>query len=84
VQHEPTATPLEDDDRTDQLVLNLLVEPDQPWSEEEIIRELTGVSRIAVIDSLARLRGKGVVHRLNEFAFMTRPARESYRLTGGI
>jgi DNA-binding GntR family transcriptional regulator len=84
VQHEPTATPLEDDDRTDQLVLNLLVEPDQPWSEEEIIRELTGVSRIAVIDSLARLRGKGVVHRLNEFAFMTQAARESYRLTGGI
>jgi hypothetical protein len=42
------------------------------------------MDRIAVIDSLARLRGKGVIHRLNEFAFMTRAARESYRLTGCV
>ena len=84
MQHEPTATAAEDDDRIDKAVIHLLVDPDQPWSEEEIIRELTGTDRIAVIDSLARLRGKGVIHRLNEFAFMTRAARESNRLTGCI
>ena len=84
MQHEPTATPAEEDDRTDQLVINLLADPDQPWSEEEIIRELTGISRLAVVNSLARLRGKGVIHRLNEFVFMTRAARQCYRLTGSV
>lgn len=84
MQHEPTATASEDDDRIDKSVIHLLADPDPPWSEEEIIRELTGVDRIIVIHSLARLRGKGVIHRLNEFAFMTRAARESYRLTGCV
>ena len=84
MQHEPTATAAEDDDRIDTSVIHLLANPDQPWSEDEIIRELTGMDGIAVIDSLARLRGKGVIHRLNEFAFMTRAARESNRLTGCI
>jgi hypothetical protein len=59
MQHEPTATAAEDDDRIDKAVIHLLADPDQPWSEDEIVRELTGMDRIAVIDSLARLRGKG-------------------------
>jgi len=84
MHHEPTTTASEDDDRIDRSAIHLLADPDQPWSEEEIIRELTGVDRTRLVDSLARLRGKGVIHRLHEFAFITRAARESYRLTGGV
>lgn len=64
-----------DDRATDWAVLALLLDPDDrlPWSTEEIVREIG--DHHAVTDSLKRLDRAGLIHRLHEFVFATRPAR---------
>lgn len=63
-----------DDRATDWAVLASLLEGDcVPWSTEEVAREIGDHS--AVADSLNRLHRAGLIHRCNEFAFPTRPAR---------
>jgi predicted transcriptional regulator len=61
-------------DQIDAAILGLLLEPDaqRPWSVEEVASEIG--ERIEVIDSLARLAGVGLVHRLDRFAWATRAA----------
>jgi predicted transcriptional regulator len=62
------------DEATDWAVLMLLLDADcVPWSTEEIAREIG--DHPAVADSLKRLHCAGLIHRCNEFAFPTRPAR---------
>ncbi len=73
-------TPAEQDDATDQAVLSLLLDDavQRPWSVEEVARELG--DSLAAGDSLARLCGVGLVHRLDGFVFATRPALWATRL----
>lgn len=62
-------------------VLALLVYDDQRvWSDEEVAREIG--DRLAVTDSLARLYGAGLVHRLEGFVFATRPALRGAQIVG--
>ena len=67
-----------DEAGTDVAVLALLVEDDAQrlWSVEEVGREIGDAAR----DSVARLHGAGLVHRLEGFVFATRAALRGARL----
>jgi hypothetical protein len=81
VHDEPSPSPVEDEDRIDSAVLALLLDDHaRPWSDDEVAREVGDA--IAVADSLARLYGAGLVHRLGGFAFATRTALRGARLSG--
>jgi hypothetical protein len=71
---ERTLTPAEEDARDDSAVLALLVEDDtqRPWSLEELAREIR--NEIRAIDSVNRLYGAGLIHRLEGFVWPTRAA----------
>ena len=73
----------DDEARTDQAVLDLLLHGDTagPWAEEELAREIG--DRVVVLDALARLYAAGLVHRLSEgFVFASRAAVSASRLCG--
>jgi predicted transcriptional regulator len=62
----------------DVAVLGLLLSTDRLWSAEEVGREIG--DPVEAADSLARLHGAGLVHRLQDFVFPTRAAVEAARL----
>jgi hypothetical protein len=67
-----TLSPAEEDGQTDSAVLALLLYSDsqRPWSVEEVEREIGRDTD----DSLARLYGAGLIHRLKRFVWPTRAA----------
>lgn len=71
----PERTPAGEDAAADAAILTLLLDDDHqhPWAEEELARDIG--DELTVTDSLARLRGTGLVHRLGDFVFPTRAAR---------
>jgi hypothetical protein len=74
---------ISDEDRVDQAVLDLLLHGDAagPWAEEELVREIG--NDVTVADALARLRGAGLLHRLEGgFVFASRAAVRASRLGG--
>lgn len=73
-------SPAEADDQNDAAVLSLLLDLDaqRPWSIDEVAREIG--DSLAVTDSLARLHGAGLVHRLGGFVFATRAAQRGTEL----
>jgi predicted transcriptional regulator len=62
---------------TDSTVLRLLLDAREPWSMDELVREMQDP---AAQDAVARLTGAGLVHRHDEFAFPTRAARRAAQL----
>jgi hypothetical protein len=71
----------EAEDSIDQAILALLLDDQaRPWSDDEVAREVG--DRIDVTDSLARLYGAGLVHRLEGFVFATRPALRGAQIAG--
>ncbi|MDX6699473.1 MAG: hypothetical protein QOE65_2870 [Solirubrobacteraceae bacterium] len=77
---EPGLSPVEDEERNDVAVLALLLSDHaRPWSDDEVAREIGDPT--AATDSLARLYGAGLVHRLGGFVFATRPALRSGHLS---
>jgi predicted transcriptional regulator len=75
MDEETGATPAEQDKRIDAAVMGWLLNEDVrgPVSVDEVAREIG--DRVAVTDSLARLEGAGLVHRMGEFVFATHAAR---------
>lgn len=74
-----TSTAVYDDAVIDGEVMNMLLTLDpRPWSRDEIVREIG--SEPAVTDSLNRLHGGGLIHRLDGFVFPTRAAVCSHQL----
>lgn len=71
MQDQPTRTAVEDW-ISDAGVLGLILGRDaqRPWSKDEIDREVGHDA----IDSLNRLYGAGLIHRLNGFVWATRAA----------
>jgi hypothetical protein len=61
------------EDQTDQPVLALLLSSRFPglWSMDELAREIG--KPIDVADSIHRLHGQGLVHRVGDFVFVTHP-----------
>jgi hypothetical protein len=74
-QRNPVA---EDEERIDMALLGLLLSTDRLWSIDEVSREIGDPLEVA--DSIARLHGAGLVHRLESFVFASRPAVQAMRL----
>lgn len=72
MQHQRTLSPAEADGQIDAATLSLLTGPrvQRPWSVDEIEREIGD----GATDSLNRLYGVGLVHRLDGFVWATRAA----------
>ena len=69
---EPTPTVIERDAQEDSAILALLMleTSHRPWAVEEIARDMGR----DVTDSLNRLYGGGLIHRLDGFVWATRAA----------
>jgi hypothetical protein len=69
---QSTLTPAEQDGQIDSAILGLLIDMDatRPWSFDEIEREI----RSNPTDSLNRLYGGGLIHRLEGFVWASRAA----------
>lgn len=69
---EPTPTVIERDAQEDSAILALLMleTSHRPWAVEEIAREMGR----DVTDSLNRLYGGGLIHRLESFVWASRAA----------
>lgn len=74
-------TPAEQDDVADRSIMDVLLDDPGPWAVEELQREF--LAPIAVVDSLNRLAGVGMVHRLDGFVFATRTAKQAAALFEG-
>jgi hypothetical protein len=72
MQEQRTLSPAEEDARDDSAVLGLLLDPEseRPWSVDEVTRELGRDPA----DSLVRLHGAGLVHRMDGFVWASRAA----------
>ena len=75
-----SSAPAEDDANIDGSILSMLLHEDAPWpwTAEEVAREIG--DPIRTTDSLARLYGAGLIHRLEGFVFPTRPAVQGERI----
>jgi hypothetical protein len=74
--------PVEQDHDLDTAVLDFMLLGDGwPWSVQEIARELG--SQVQAEDAIGRLTRTGLVHRLGEFVFPTRTARQAAELQLG-
>ncbi|HEY5195075.1 MAG TPA: hypothetical protein VIJ39_14560 [Solirubrobacteraceae bacterium] len=60
------------------LVLMLSDGSGYPWSVDELVRVIG--DRLGVIDAVARLQERGLLHRLGEFVFPTVAARRADEL----
>ena len=69
---QDTRSPAEREGLFDSAVLHVLVNEDshRPWAIDEIAREVHG----DVTDSLGRLHGGGLIHRLEGFVWASRAA----------
>jgi hypothetical protein len=80
MQDESTPTVADEERRADQAILALPLTPEEqrPWSVHEV--ELEMGDHLATVDSLARLRATGLIHRCGEFVFASRVALTAERL----
>jgi len=80
MREQGICTPAQDDAVTDGEIMSMLLAPDgqRPWTVGEIAREIG--DEIAATDSLRRLHGGGLIHRLDRFVFATRTALASHQL----
>ena len=83
MQDKAIRTLAEQDAEIDDVVLGLLLDSHAGlWSVSELEREIG--DRVAAQDSLARLYGAGLAHRLSEgFVFATRAALRGSALASG-
>ncbi len=75
-----SSAPAEGETTIDGAILSMLLNEDAPWpwTADEVAREMGDA--LAVADSLARLYGAGLIHRLEGFVFPTRPAVQAERI----
>ncbi len=73
MQDQSNETPSEQDRRTEQTVLVMLLTDGQKiWSLDEMVAEIG--RRMETVDALASLQAAGLVHRCHDFVFATRSA----------
>lgn len=66
----------------DQQILTLLIEDRGPWAVAELERALG--EQLDVADGIERLRRGGLLHRVGEFVFTSRAAREAAEAWGPL
>ena len=78
MREQRTPTPSEEDEATDRTVMLIVLDREQPWprSIEDLGRELGQDPR----DSVARLKGAGLVYTLDRFVWPTRAAVRAEQL----
>jgi hypothetical protein len=71
----PTRTVIEEDNMIDEAILAMLLDENshRPWAVEEIAREIGKDTD----DSLRRLYGAGLIHRLDGFVWATHAAAKA-------
>ena len=68
--------PAVEDVQIDQAIIGALLTDEAPlWSFYELVRQFG--NEIAVTDSVNRLAGQGLIHRLDQFVFATRAAAKA-------
>lgn len=77
-QPDSELTVAELEQRTDRMVLMLLLDEPGLWSLDEIGREISTVPDVE--DGINRLHAVGLVHKLDQFSFATRAAVRGQRL----
>lgn len=77
---ESTCSRILPDSVVDGNIMAMLLADDaqRPWAVAEVIREYG--DEVSVIDSLNRLHGGGLIHRLDGFVFATHAALRSDQL----
>jgi hypothetical protein len=75
----PSPDPAADDAALERDILALL-DGARLWSVDELQRAFA--DELAVSDALNRMHRAGLIHRLGEFAFITRAAQRSLDVTG--
>ncbi len=79
MQDQRIQTVADEEAQTDQALLGLLLTDSAAiWSVEEMASEIG--NPIHVVDSINRLAGIGLVHRLDGFVFATRAAAKATEL----
>lgn len=78
MREQRTPTPRDEDETIDRTVMLIVLDREQPWprSVEDLGREL---GRDAT-DSVARLKGAGLLYRLDRFVWPTRAAVRAEQL----
>jgi hypothetical protein len=82
---EPSrATPQEEADLSENVVLHLMLDDDTPgvWSTEELAR--AHGDPVATADALAGLHAMGLVHRCREFVWPTRTAARTAQIEARV
>jgi len=83
MQNLPTSEEtVADRERIEQLVLNLIVDPEQkPWSLEEILRSLQSVAtQLDIQDALCDLRDVGLLNQADQIYFASQAAAHAAKL----
>ena len=76
MQAQGTRSNVEQDDASDRAIIDALIDDPGPWAVDDLKREF--LNPLAVEDSLNRLVGVGMVHRLGDgFVFASRTAKQA-------
>jgi hypothetical protein len=78
----PVLSIKDQEDHTDKVVLEHLLQSRWPWSVEEVGRQLN--NPLDAEDTVGRLCTEGLVHRMGGFVFPTRAAVRSADLDLGV
>ncbi len=79
MQGNDTRSIQEQDDASDFAIMGLLLDDPGLWSEDELKRQFK--KPLAAVDSLNRLVGEGMIHRVDGgFVFASRVARQAHSI----
>lgn len=82
MQDKGIASNAEQDDASDRAIIDALIDDPGPWAVVELQREF--LNPLTVEDSLNRLVGVGMVHRLGDgFVLATRTAKQAAAIFEG-
>ena len=82
MQGNDTRSLVEQDDVSDRAIIDALIDDPGPWALDDLKREF--LNPLAVEDSLARLVGVGMVHRIGDgFVFASRTAKQAAAIFEG-
>lgn len=79
--HDQPSPTLAEQDVSDRAILDELIYEPGPWSVAGLQRQFSDA--VAVEDSINRLVGVGLIHRLEGFVFASRTAKQAHAIYQG-